>query len=133
MGFEAEAERLMRKKREREKVKLAERCGTRVGSVVQRKTTFLNLTTKTTWDEYERVVLGEDDDDANNEESKLSEEDKKLLQDVASTLQRPMLTQMEPCLCWNFSNLPQRESVSRNCSISRQQHTASAAFGESSQ
>ena len=85
-GFEAEAERLMRKKREaRKKVKLAERCGTRVdsSSSSEEDNIFESDDEEATWDEYERVVLGEDDDDANNEESKLSEEDKKLLQDVS--------------------------------------------------
>eukprot|EP00944_MAST-04C_sp_MAST-4C-sp1_P015927 g15927.t1 len=86
-GFEAEAERLMRKKREtRKKIKLAELRGTRVvsSSSSEEENVFESDNEEAAWDEYERVVLGDDDDDGKKELSQVSKEDKKLMQDVSN-------------------------------------------------
>ena len=85
-GFEAEAERLMQKKREaRKKLKLAKRRGTRVdsSSSSDEQNIFESEDEEVAWDEYERVVLGEDNDDGKKEENEMSKDDKKLLQDVS--------------------------------------------------
>jgi voltage-gated potassium channel len=86
-GFEAEAERLMQKKRDaRKKVKLAERRGTRVdsSSSSEEENIFESDDEEAAWDEYERVVLGDDHDGGKKEGSEMSKEDRKLLRDVSN-------------------------------------------------
>ena len=57
-------------------------CGTRVesSSSSEEEKVFESEDEESAWDEYERVVLGDDNDKVGNE---MSEEDKKLLQDVS--------------------------------------------------
>ena len=85
-GFEAEAERLMRRKREsRKKSKLAKQCGTKMesSSSSEEEKVFESEDEESAWDEYERVVLGDDNGDDDKAGNEMSKEDKKLLQDVS--------------------------------------------------
>ena len=108
-GFEAEAERLMRRKREsRKKSKLAKQCGTKMesSSSSEEEKVFESEDEESAWDEYERVVLGDDNGDDDKAGNEMSKEDKKLFRMSATTLPKPMWTRTEPYRCSSFLNSP---------------------------
>eukprot|EP00943_MAST-04B_sp_MAST-4B-sp1_P003274 g3274.t1 len=119
-GFEAEAERLMRKKREvRKKMKVAKRRGTTIESSSSSEDEYIleSEDDQDAWDEYESVVLGEDDEGGKSEGSELTKEDLQLLRDVSDYFDKAdndadgTLTMLE---FFEFARLQRGKNVSKD-------------------